>query len=93
MKLGSASVNLVSDGYLSKDGGALFGRVPKMDWEQAIKPDRRNRVKMGINLLLVQTPKFNIFVRPWLILLSRYKMFSFFTVQGLFKLTKTRSAK
>ena len=60
MKLGSASVNLVSDGYLSKDGGALFGRVPKMDWEQAIKPDRRNRVKMGINLLLVQTPKFNI---------------------------------
>ena len=62
MKLGSASVNLVSDGYLSKDGGALFGRVPKMDWEQAIKPDRRNRVKMGINLLLVQTPKFNILV-------------------------------
>ena len=62
MKLGSASVNLVSDGYLSKDGGALFGRVPKMDWEQAIKPDRRNRVKMGINLMLIQTPKYNILV-------------------------------
>ena len=62
MKLGSAAVNLVTDGTLSKDGGALFGRVPKMDWEQAIKPDRRNRVKMGINLLLLQTPKFNILV-------------------------------
>ena len=62
MKLGSAAVNLVTDGSLSKDGGALFGRVPKMDWEQAIKPDRRNRVKMGINLLLIQTPKFNILV-------------------------------
>ena len=62
MKLGSAAVNLVTDGTLSKDGGALFGRVPKMDWEQAIKPDRRNRVKMGINLLLIQTPKFNILV-------------------------------
>ena len=60
MKLGSAAVNLVTDGTLSKDGGALFGRVPKMDWEPAIKPDRRNRVKMGINLLLIQTPKFNI---------------------------------
>ena len=62
MKLGSAAVNLVTDGTLSKDGGALFGRVPKMDWDQAIKPDRRNRVKMGINLLLIQTPKFNILV-------------------------------
>ena len=62
MKLGSAAVNLVTDGTLSKDGGSLFGRVPKMDWEQAIKPDRRNRVKMGINLLLIQTPKFNILV-------------------------------
>ena len=62
MKLGSAAVNLVTDGTWSKDGGALFGRVPKMDWEQAIKPDRRNRVKMGINLLLIQTPKFNILV-------------------------------
>ena len=62
MKLGSAAVNLVTDGTLSKDGGALFGRVPKMDWEQAIKPDRRNRVKMGINLLLIQTPKLNILV-------------------------------
>ena len=62
MKLGSAAVNLVTDGTMSKDGGALFGRVPKMDWEQAIKPDRRNRVKMGINLLLIQTPKFNILV-------------------------------
>ena len=62
MKLGSAAVNLVTDGTLSKDGGALFGRVPKMDWEQAIKPDRRNRVKMGINLLLIQTQKFNILV-------------------------------
>ena len=62
MKLGSDEVNLVTDGTLSKDGGALFGRVPKMDWEQAIKPDRRNRVKMGINLLLIQTPKFNILV-------------------------------
>ena len=62
MKLGSAAVNLVTDGTLSKDGGALFGRIPKMDWEQAIKPDRRNRVKMGINLLLIQTPKFNILV-------------------------------
>ena len=62
MKLGSAAVNLVTDGTLSKDGGALFGRVPKIDWEQAIKPDRRNRVKMGINLLLIQTPKFNILV-------------------------------
>ena len=73
MKLGSASVNLVSDGYLSKDGGALFGRVPKMDWEQAIKPDRRNRVKMGINLLLVQTPKFNILVDTGQAIKTMYK--------------------
>lgn len=38
------------------DGGALFGRVPKTSWETWLKPDRRNRVRLGMNCLLIQSP-------------------------------------
>jgi len=44
------------------DGGCLFGQVPKTEWESQIKPDRRNRIRLALNCLLVQTPEFNILV-------------------------------
>ena len=49
MKIGSVSINVLSDGTLMTDGGALFGPVPKQQWEQFLKPDRRNRVKIAVN--------------------------------------------
>ena len=55
MKIGSVSINVLSDGTLMTDGGALFGPVPKQQWEQFLKPDRRNRVKIAVNSLLIQS--------------------------------------
>ena len=62
MELGSNSIDIVSDGTLLLDGGAVFGQVPKALWEQQVKADRKNRVRMGLNCLLIRTPQVNVLV-------------------------------
>ena len=62
MKIGNTSVDIVSDGTFLLDGGALFGQVPRTVWELHMKPDRKNRIRMGLNCLLIQTPSKNILV-------------------------------
>jgi glyoxylase-like metal-dependent hydrolase (beta-lactamase superfamily II) len=62
MNLGTTSINIVSDGTLMLDGGSVFGQVPKAQWEIQVKPDRRNRIRMGLNCLLIQAPGANILV-------------------------------
>ncbi len=62
MKFGSIAVDVVSDGTFLQDGGALFGSVPKVQWERCLKPDRKNRVRMGLNCMLVQSPNSNVLI-------------------------------
>ena len=62
VNLGTSSIHVVSDGTYLLDGGSIFGQVPKSMWEQYIKPDRRNRVRLGLNCLVIQTPDANILV-------------------------------
>ena len=58
----SVAVKLVSDGTFLLDGGPMFGPVPKILWERDAKPDRKNRVRLGLNSLLIKTPNANILV-------------------------------
>lgn len=58
----NVAVRLVSDGTFLLDGGPMFGPVPKILWEQSAKPDRKNRVRLGLNSLLIKTPDANILV-------------------------------
>lgn len=44
------------------DGGSIFGQVPKPKWEQYAKPDRRNRIRLALNCLVIVTPGANILV-------------------------------
>ncbi len=62
MRFGNVSVNILSDGSFLQDGGAIFGPVPKVQWERQVKPDRKNRVRMGLNCLLVQSPSGNVLI-------------------------------
>ena len=54
MQLGGTSVDVISDGTILIDGGAMFGPVPKAEWELYAKPDRKNRVRLGLNCLLIR---------------------------------------
>ena len=62
MTTNTLAVKVVSDGTFLLDGGPLFGQVPKTLWERAAKPDRKNRVRLGLNSLLIKTAHGNVLV-------------------------------
>ena len=62
MNLGTTSIDIVNDGTFLLDGGSVFGQVAKTEWELQVKPDRRNRIRLSLNCLLIQTPEANILV-------------------------------
>lgn len=55
ISLGKFTIFGLRDGYFYLDGGTMFGVVPKALWEKIYAPDEQNRIKMGLNSLLIQT--------------------------------------
>jgi len=43
-------------GYLRLDGGAMFGPVPKTLWSKKICADEKNRIRLAMRGLLIETP-------------------------------------
>ena len=62
MRIGTLEIHLLSDGSFKMDGGAMFGQVPKVLWESLMKADRRNRIRLGLNCLLIRSAEGNILV-------------------------------
>ena len=62
MKVGNIDVHVVSDGQVRLDGGSLFGVVPRPLWQNLTATDRKNRVALGLNCLLVRTGGKNVLV-------------------------------
>jgi glyoxylase-like metal-dependent hydrolase (beta-lactamase superfamily II) len=62
MKLGSFEIENISDGTFALDGGAMFGVVPRVVWERHFQPDESNRVRIGLNSLLVRTGRENVLI-------------------------------
>ncbi len=62
MKLGRFNIHLLSDGTFTLDGGQMFGVIPKPLWEKKLEADARNRVRLALTCLLVQTGKQNVLV-------------------------------
>ena len=62
MEVGNIAINLLKDGTFMVDGGVIFGQIARSRWEQFIKPDRRNRIRLGLNAVLIRTPELNVLV-------------------------------
>lgn len=60
--LGDFELIMLSDGGYYLDGGAMFGVVPKVLWEKKYRPDNLNRVRLGLNTLVVRTGQHTIVV-------------------------------
>src|SRR5579863_10755743 len=54
MRLGEIEVHLLGDGTFRLDGGAMFGVIPKPLWEKRAPSDDRNRILLGMNILLIK---------------------------------------
>lgn len=62
MKLGRMNIYALSDGTFALDGGQMFGVVPKTLWEKKNQADNRNRIRLGLTCLLVQTGNTNVLI-------------------------------
>ena len=55
MQVGDLELSVVSDGSFRLDGGSMFGIIPKVLWEKDSPADERNRIRLGLNCLVVQS--------------------------------------
>lgn len=62
MRLGSFELQIVSDGTIALDGGAMFGVVPRPLWERKLPADTQHRVRIGLNCLLIRRANDNILI-------------------------------
>jgi glyoxylase-like metal-dependent hydrolase (beta-lactamase superfamily II) len=53
-KLGSFELWFLNDGEIWLDGGSTFGIVPKSIWSKLTVPDEQNRIRLGMNPLLIR---------------------------------------
>ncbi len=58
----STAVKVISDGVIKFDGGSMFGQIPKIAWENNVATDRKNRMTLGLNCLLLQVCGRNVLV-------------------------------
>ena len=59
--IGDFEITICSDGTYLLDGGAMFGVVPRPLWQKkmlpGMGPDEANRIRLGLNTLVVRTGK------------------------------------
>lgn len=55
LNLGAFRIHGLRDGFFHLDGGAMFGVVPKTLWQRFYSPDKDNRIRLGLNSLLIET--------------------------------------
>ncbi len=53
--IGHFTVYGLRDSFFSLDGGAMFGVIPKILWEKKYPADEKNRIRLGLNSLLIKT--------------------------------------
>ncbi|HEX4825474.1 MAG TPA: MBL fold metallo-hydrolase [Candidatus Polarisedimenticolaceae bacterium] len=59
---GSLQITILSAGSLWLDGGAMFGVVPKPLWAKLRAPDERNRIRLAMNVLLVEDGRTRVLI-------------------------------
>jgi glyoxylase-like metal-dependent hydrolase (beta-lactamase superfamily II) len=84
LKLGDLEFHVLVDGYVSLDGGAMFGVVPKVLWEKKILPDGRNRIQLAMNCLLVHAGGKRILVETGIGAKMSAKLRDIYGVEGPF---------
>lgn len=62
LTLGSFELTHLSDGGYYLDGGAIFGVVPKPLWQRRLPADEQNRLRLGLNSLLIRTGEHTVLV-------------------------------
>ena len=54
MQIGGYTLERLSDGLFHLDGGAMYGVIPRVLWSRKAPPDEKNRIALGLNVLLIR---------------------------------------
>jgi glyoxylase-like metal-dependent hydrolase (beta-lactamase superfamily II) len=84
LKLGDLEFHVLVDGYVSLDGGAMFGIIPKVMWEKKIPSDSRNRVQLAMNCLLVHAGGKRILIETGIGAKMSPKLRDIYAIEGPF---------
>ena len=60
--LGNFELIAINDGGYYLDGGAMFGVVPKPLWSKKLESDALNRVRLGLNTIVVRTGEHTVVI-------------------------------
>jgi len=60
--LGDFELTVCTDGTYLLDGGAMFGVVPKTLWQKRIPADDQNRIRLGLNTVVVRTGQHTVVI-------------------------------
>jgi len=70
------------DGFFSLDGGAMFGVIPKVLWEKKCPADEKNRIKVGLNSILIDNKKDLILVETGIGAQLKQKVYEYYSKTG-----------
>ena len=62
MQFGDYRVEVIPDTEFRLDGGAMFGVVPRVVWERVSPPDDKNRIRMNMNCVFIDTGRDKILI-------------------------------
>jgi glyoxylase-like metal-dependent hydrolase (beta-lactamase superfamily II) len=62
MQIGDYRLEIIPDTEFRLDGGAMFGVVPRVLWERVSPPDQRNRIRMNMNCVFIDTGKEKVLI-------------------------------
>ena len=62
MQFGDYRVEIIPDTEFRLDGGAMFGVVPRVVWERVSPPDEKNRIRMNMNCVFIDTGKDKVLI-------------------------------
>jgi glyoxylase-like metal-dependent hydrolase (beta-lactamase superfamily II) len=62
IKIGSLECIPLTDGTFYLDGGAMFGVVPKVFWQETNPSDEKNRILLGLHPLYIKHHEMNILI-------------------------------
>ena len=62
MKIGKYNLKIIESGFFALDGGAMFGIIPKILWQNTNPPDSENRIKLATRNLLLENDKRKILI-------------------------------
>lgn len=62
MQIGDYRIEIIPDSEFRLDGGAMFGVVPRVLWERLCPPDDKNRIRLNMNCVFIETPDERILI-------------------------------